>query len=515
MKKILILFIVLAILTCGCNPNGSGGTTPNVQIPTGPTPTAPTEPSAPSGPPAVDPDQCTEHKDVNNDGYCDDCYTFLIVYVDFYSINDLHGKFVDNDSQPGVDELTTYLKNAREKDDYAFFLSAGDMWQGGAESNITKGQIITDWMNELDFTSMTIGNHEFDWSSEYIKKNAEIAEFPFLAINIYDRQTNERVEYCDASVVVEAGGLQIGIIGAIGDHYGSIAEAKCKDVYFKTGSELTTLVKEESTRLKNQGVDFIVYVIHGDGADYDYALSSSGYVNLVFEGHTHQGYTKRDNYGVYHLQNKGDNADGISHVEIQINSVTNAFTVKEAGQIIKFEFDYLDDDPLITELLEKYKEELSIVYDDLGYNRTYRDDTDIEALVAKLYYQKGVERWGDKYDIVLGGGSFNTRSPYNLYAGTVTYAHLMSLLPFDNDIALCAVKGSVLKNKFFNNGSYNLYYETYGQSVMKNIDSNATYYIIADSWTYDYLDLTVVENYDFGVFARDLLADYIRNGGFA
>ena len=137
-------------------------------------------------------------------------FTFLIVYVDFYSINDLHGKFVDNDSQPGVDELTTYLKNAREKDDYAFFLSAGDMWQGGAESNITKGQIITDWMNELDFTSMTIGNHEFDWSSEYIKKNAEIAEFPFLAINIYDRQTNERVEYCDASVVVEAGGLQIG-----------------------------------------------------------------------------------------------------------------------------------------------------------------------------------------------------------------------------------------------------------------------------------------------------------------
>ena len=464
---------------------------------------------------ALDTSVCQQHRDKDENGLCDICRQSLIVFIDFYSINDLHGKFVDNGSQIGVDELTTYLKNAREKDDYAFFLSAGDMWQGGAESNITKGQIITDWMNELDFTAMTVGNHEFDWSSEYIKNNAELAEFPFLAINIYDRQTNKRVDYCDASVVVEAGDIQIGIIGAIGNHYDSIAEAKCKDVYFKTGSDLTALVKAESTRLKNQGVDFIVYVIHGDQEDYDLSLSSGGYVDLVFEGHTHQGYCTKDSYGVYHLQNKGDNQDGISHVEIAINSVTNAFTTRQAGQISQARYENMDDDLLIAELLEKYKETLSVVYEDLGYNKTYRDDSEIEALVAKLYYEKGVEKWGEDYDIVLGGGSFNTRSPYNLYKGNVTYAQLMSLLPFDNDIALCAVKGSVLRNRFFNNGDYNLYYEEYGQTLKGGLDSTKTYYIIADSWTYDYLNLTVIEYLDLGVFARDLLAEYIRAGGYS
>ena len=84
----------------------------------------------------------------------------MIVRIDLYNINDLHGKFNDGENHPGVDELTTYLKNARNTDDYVVLLSAGDMWQGQAESNMTKGKIITDWMNALDFAAMAIGNHE-------------------------------------------------------------------------------------------------------------------------------------------------------------------------------------------------------------------------------------------------------------------------------------------------------------------------------------------------------------------
>lgn len=518
MKKVLIALIVLAILVCACSLNGHTGTQPDATIPTFPIPTnpRPTEPP-PTGTPPVDPSQCTDHKDENNDGYCDDCYVFQIVYVDFYSINDLHGKLADGESHPGVDELTTYLKNARKTDDYAIILSAGDMWQGQAESNMTKGNIITDWMNELDFAAMTIGNHEYDWGSEFIRNNKEIAEFPFLAINIYDRATNQRVDYCDASTVVEVGGLQIGIIGAIGDHYSSIAVDKCADVYFKTGSALTTLVKEESTRLQNQGVDFIVYVIHSDESDYDSSLSRDGYVNLVFEGHTHQGYCTKDSYGVYHLQNKGDNQNGISHVEIAINSANNQFTVEEAGQISKYEYEDLADDPIVNQLMEKYDDILSDAYEVLGYNRTKRSSTALGNIVAQLYYEAGVEKWGNKYNIVLGGGSLKTRSPYDLPAGNVTYANLQSLFTFDNDVMLCSIKGSDLKSKFFNNANYRLSYGDYGASVKNNIDPNATYYVVVDSWTglYAYNNMTVVEYYDPGVYARDLLAEYVREGGLA
>lgn len=475
---------------------------------------------------------CIHHTDTDINGVCDTCFASVYVYFDFYAINDLHGKVADADTHPGVDELSTYLKNARQTDDHVILLSTGDMWQGSAESNMTGGLLMTEWMNALDFTAMTPGNHEYDWGREAIEANAAIAKFPFLAINIYDRETGERADYCSPSVVVEGDGLQIGIIGAIGDCYSSIASDKCEDVYFKTGKDLTALVKAESQRLRIEGVDFIVYALHDgygstqsgitavDGSDlrsyYDTSLSD-GYVDLVFEGHTHQGYRLQDEYGVYHLQNRGDNKGGISHVEIAINTANGTSSVRVAELVSTGKYDDLEDDPIVEELLEKYADQIADANRVVGYNNSRRNGDALRQLAADLYYEAGLEKWGDSYDIVLGGGFFTVRSPGSLASGEVTYGMLQSLFPFDNELTLCSVKGRDLWSKFFatDNDNYFIGYGDYGQQVRENIDMDGTYYIIVDSYTalYGPNRLTVVEKYGERVYARDLLAAYIENGG--
>lgn len=544
MKRLLSILLVLLILLCGCNgqdsqPDAQQGTTTTTTTTTNTShngsdsaSTTGTSGTADSGTTTTQPTApLCAHQDADNDEICDLCHTTVIVLFDFYGINDLHGKFADADGNVGVDELTAYLKNARETDDNVIFLSAGDMWQGSSESNLTKGQIIVDWMNEMDFTAMAIGNHEFDWGTEYIATNAAFAEFPFIAINVYDRQTNQLVDYCAPSVIVDQCGLQIGIIGAVGDCYSSIAVDKCDDVYFKTGKDLTNLVKAESDRLRQAGADFIVYVIH-DGLGqstsgfvpssqlasyYDTALSD-GYVDLVFEGHTHQGYVIEDEYGVYHLQNRGDNKGGISHVEISINAVTQEHTVRVAELVQNQQYQNLNGDVLIQQLLDKYQDIISPANRVLGYNSSYRNSTYICQTVARLYYELGEKTWGDAYDIVLGGGFMSVRSPYNLYTGEVTYGQLQTILPFDNQIVLCSVKGKYLRSKFLqtNNDRYYIYCGTYGNSIKNDVDPNATYYLITDSYTAYYApnNLTVVEEYDPTVFARDLLAEHIEAGGY-
>ena len=471
------------------------------------------------------------HTDEDNDGSCDDCGISVIITFDFYALNDLHGKFDDTDSQGGVDELSTYLANAYNTDDNVILLSSGDMWQGSFESNSTKGLIITDWMNELDFVSMTLGNHEYDWGEEAIKANVALAEFPFLAINIYERDTNERVDYVKSSVLVERGGMKIGIIGAIGDCYSSISGDKVEEVYFKTGAALTELVKAESEKLRAEGADYIVYSIHGGyGSNssasmvqtsslrgyYDASLSRDGYVDLVFEGHTHRSYAFEDEYGVPHLQNGGDNS-GISHVEVRLN-YANGYDRVSVSEIIKpSRYANLEDHPIVDELLQKYADQVDAGKLVLGQNSRLRNSTELKGLVADLYYEAGIERWGDKYDIALGGGFISVRSPYDLAAGEVKYSDLNSLLPFDNQLVLCSISGRDLKNKFFetNNSNYYIAYGAYGASIRNNIDYNATYYIITDTYcsSYAYNNLTVVEYYDAGIYARDLIADYIRAGG--
>ena len=99
--------------------------------------------------------------------------------------------------------------------------------------------------------------------------------------------------------MVEKEGIKFGIIGAIGDCYSSISSSMVEDYYFKVGSDLTNLVKQESNKLKEKGADFIIYIIH-DGLDsfeaniandnkqfnptnhYDIKLSD-GYVDLVLK----------------------------------------------------------------------------------------------------------------------------------------------------------------------------------------------------------------------------------------
>ena len=142
------------------------------------------------------------------------------VSFDVFAINDLHGRFADTADQPGLDELSTYLKLQPKN---TILLATGDMWQGTSESNLTRGFLITDWMNRMEFDAMTVGGHEFDWGEEWLQQNIEMAEFPFLGINVYSRETDERVDYCQSSLTVDVDGVQIGIIGAIGDCYYSIS----------------------------------------------------------------------------------------------------------------------------------------------------------------------------------------------------------------------------------------------------------------------------------------------------
>lgn len=522
MRKFLLIFMLcFALLLTGCTQPA-----PQTQAPQDATTITATDP-APTEEPG-----CLEHVDENDDDICDECGNSVIITIDFYNINDLHGKIFDGELHPGVDEMTTYLRNAQATKDNVILLSSGDMWQGSAESNLTAGALTTAWMNDLGFAAMALGNHEFDWGEDPIAANAELAEFPLLAINVYDRDTHEQEEYCQSSVVVQCDGVQVGIIGAIGDCYSSIASDHTKDVYFKVGNELTQLVKAEADLLRSQGVDFIVYIIHDGLGDsfsqpttvnngrlssyYDPSLSN-GYVDLSFEAHTHQQYLLEDAAGVYHLQHGGDNANGISHAQVQIHAIDGTYTVLEANLIKDREYENLADDPIVEELKKEYAAELSDAFEVIGTIKTSRPGDTMRQLVADLYYMEGVMKWGSEYDIVLGGGFISIRNPGYLPHGDVTYAQLQTLFPFDNELVLCSVKGRDLRDKFFETDNYNYFIccSLYGEEVRENLDPNATYYIVVDTYTSTYgpNNLTEIERYGAPVYARDLIAEYIRAGG--
>ena len=505
--RLAALLLALLLALCACAP---------AVTPTGTATTAPTLPTAPK----------SEHLDDNGDEICDHCGIDVTVELDFYVFNDLHGAFMDTAGQPGVDELTTFLKNAYADDTaHEIVLSSGDMWQGSVESSSNKGQLMTQWMNHMGFVSMTLGNHEYDWGSAYIAQNAELAEFPFLGINVTD--TNVDTPYCQPSVVVERGGVKIGIIGAIGDVLSSISGEFTDGVSFAVRTELTNLVKAEAIRLRQEeGCHFIVYSLH---AGYDNSYNgikdmpgslgyynldlSGGYIDLVFESHTHCSYIIRDKYGVYHLQGGGYNS-GLSFANVCYNLVTNTYEIETVD--ILDENDYADpslaDDAIVGQLYSQYFSAEDPYTTVLGRNNVRRGSHEIGQTVAQLYLEKGRALWDDEYNVVLGGGFIKTRTPYDLAAGDVTYSQLFSLLPFDNALVLCQVTGQQLKEKFLNSSSY---FCAYDDGLRDTIVDTEVYYVVTDTYTsfYKYNLFTEVARLE-NVYSRDLLAEFIAGGGW-
>lgn len=475
------------------------------------------------------------HLDEDDNKKCDICQTDTIVNINLIAINDMHGMLEDSNSQPGVDELTTYLKQLyADPTAHELLISSGDMWQGSAESGLTKGAIITEWMNEVGFAAMTLGNHEFDWGIDYIWENKNLANFPLLGINIMDKSTGERVDYAEPSTIVECGGAKIGIIGAIGNIINSISGEFNQNIEFLKSSQLVQLVQKEAERLRNEeGCDFIVYTKHsGDESEsgnktstLDNILtnkfSGRGYVDIVLEAHSHKNYIKRDNNGVYYVQ-AGSYNSAISSTNIQIDIINDSAVVQRPNIISNSNYgnEALPDDEIVDELMNKYfpqdtdpntpQNPYTTV---LGSNASVRSSKEIADMVAQLMLEAAQSRWPD-HEIIVAGGEINVRSPYSLYVGEVTYAQIYQLLTFDNRMVLCTTSGRNIKTKFGGSGLSAYFTDGIDSASLEN---DQIYYVVVDSYAAykTYNNLTVVEYFDSKTFPRDLVADFIAQGGWS
>ena len=111
----------------------------------------------------------------------------------------------------GYASLKAYKDKLIEEGKEVVLIDTGDAIQGGMIGSYSKGEGIIEIMNELGYSAMTIGNHEFDYSVDNIISLEDKADFPFLSCTFNDLRNNELV--FEPYTFVEADGLKIAIIG--------------------------------------------------------------------------------------------------------------------------------------------------------------------------------------------------------------------------------------------------------------------------------------------------------------
>jgi len=394
-----------------------------------------------------------------------------IVTIDLYNLNDFHGAVEHNPSnkEMGINRLAGYFKTQLANNPNSVFLSSGDMWQGSADSNITRGRLVVDAMNQMGFSAMAIGNHEFDWTDEYLYLNQTRSDFPLLGINIMDKATNQRAAFADASIMIERSGIQIGIIGTIGASLESTILTSAVAPY--EFLPYTNLVKNESQRLKTLGADLIVLLNH-DGTVESGVMP---YVDAVFNGHTH----RRE---VFHVGGKPvyqgqAYGQAISHVRFVVDTATMipSFIQSESGV---YTYDALVntnqfpvEDAQMKALYDAYLiNEINNVKNELigdaegAFSRQQLGKLAVDEMLA---YGQTV-----KQDVVASfHNSGGVRATID--AGEVTYGELYKAFPFDNELMIVEVTGTQLLWWL----SAGLYQKTIPN--LTPVDENQSYWIIS------------------------------------
>ena len=414
-----------------------------------------------------------------------------------YSINDFHGAIEETDSAYGAARISGYIKNSIEEnaDAATLVISSGDMFQGSAISNHTRGKIVVDIMNEIGYDAMTLGNHEFDWELSTVLKyrdgdltNGE-ANFPFLGCNIIEKATSSLPSYIDPYQIVETKGLKIGIIGYIG--YGletSIATPMIEDYYFSEPVEAVSTYAKELRTAEN--CDIVIVSGH-DGDSFINRqiakLNGDARFDAIINGHTHATYTetyrREDGVTIPAIQSgtAGKNVGVISlSVDPETKTVTGGTGFNKqmsksvtADSVVKKMVDdiVLETAPIFKRVLCKAGADINQIKGAAWAATALRDYIDCDVA------------------FINSGGIRNSAFPIN-YGDEVTVSKVYEIMPFDNTIKTVELKGSYIKSII--NGydivcSDNITGDRYSGYYINGelIDDNKVYKVAAVDYIFD------------------------------
>jgi len=229
---------------------------------------------------------------------------------------DLHSNMMDFDyykDKPtdkfGLVRTASLIHAARDEVTNSVLVDNGDVIQGSplgdymAAKGLQKGDVhpVYKAMNTLDYAVGNLGNHEFNYGLDYLKKALAGAKFPYVNANIIDDKTGKPLFtpflITDNPVKDRDGkthNLRIGYIGFVPPQIMVWDKANLQGKV--TVADITETAKKWVPEMRKQGADIIVAIPHSglSGDPYKtmaensvYYLSQVKGIDAIMFGHAH------------------------------------------------------------------------------------------------------------------------------------------------------------------------------------------------------------------------------------
>jgi 5'-nucleotidase/UDP-sugar diphosphatase len=352
-------------------------------------------------------------------------------------VNDFHGfaepyqPFGSNESLGGISFLA-HRANQLRSEKPTLFLAAGDMIQGNNWANLSQGESVIELMNLIGFDAMVVGNHEFDFGQEVLKRRISEASFPVLGANV------RGMEGLKPYVIKELEGIKVAVIGVVTeDTPVSTSPKNVMGLEFLSPFSVT----EKYIRELRDRVNLIVVLSHiGFSVDRKLAEGVKG-IDVIVGGHSHTRVAKPVRIGGTLIAQAWEHGKALGVLDL---TVQNGKLVEWDGHLEDIRPKQGDEDPKVQSLVEDYSRKVNSVMDvtigetgvELDGENVRRKETNLGDLIADILREVS----GADAAIINGGG---IRA--SLKQGEIKIKDIYTILPFDNYVVSIKLTGEQIR----------------------------------------------------------------------
>ncbi len=231
--------------------------------------------------------------------------------IHFFHTNDVHSHFEE------FLQVTTQLRRKREEalaaGEIAFTFEIGDNAdRKRMETEGTLGRTNAALLKQIGYDAWTFGNNEgLTISADRWHALVEAAQMPLLVANLSDLKTGERLPELEPYLVLERGGIRIGVIGLT---------AAFVDFYklYSIAAELPqSTLKRLLPELERERVDMVVLLSHL-GLDLDRKIAAEfPEIDIIFGGHSHHILTEPEQVGRTLICQAGSYGSHYGHLSVE------------------------------------------------------------------------------------------------------------------------------------------------------------------------------------------------------
>lgn len=183
----------------------------------------------------------------------------------------------------GFARIAGFIDRQKEVHPDLIVLDAGDRFSGTIFYTLQKSRNISMLMNEMGYSAMTLGNHEFDDGLDELGRFISSVSAPIVAANVSFPQSSKLKNQIVPSVVLNRSGKKIGIIGVVTEQT-KVSSSGGADVVFFSVADA---VRNEVANLRSKGVNAVIVLSHiGIKEDKKLASEIDG-IDIIIGGHSH------------------------------------------------------------------------------------------------------------------------------------------------------------------------------------------------------------------------------------